>query len=211
MKLGITQRVEYLTKYNETRDCLDQRWSKLFEKLKINIIPIPNTLRNVEEWQNTIKCDGYVLTGGNDISNLPNAKNTAKERDKTEIALLKNAQSNSLPVFSACRGFQLMNVFLGGELERISGHVAKRHSVHIDFDQNNKSKLKEVNSYHEWGISKDALAKDLIPCAYDNNGYIEAARHKKLNWFGVMWHPEREKKFKAHDISILKNLFNIEF
>ena len=45
----------------------------------------------------------------------------------------------------------------------------------------------------------------------DNNGYIEAARHKKLNWFGVMWHPEREKKFKAHDISILKNLLNIEF
>ena len=208
MKLGITQRVEYFGKYKEARDCLDQRWSILFEKLKINIFPIPNTLKNLDEWQNSIKCDGYVLTGGNDISKLRNSKNISKERDKIEFALLKNAQLNSLPVFSVCRGFQMMNIFLGGKLEKISGHVARRHLVYYDFDQTDKFKSKEVNSFHEWGIPQKALAKDLITCAYDNDGFIEAARHKKLKWTGVMWHPEREKKFKTLDIQIIKKLFN---
>ena len=207
MKLGITQRVEYFGKYKEARDCLDQRWSKLFEKLNINVVPIPNTLKNFDEWQNTIKCNGYVLTGGNDISKLRNSKNISKERDKTEIALLKNAQLNSLPVFSVCRGFQMMNIFLGGKLKKISGHVVTNHSVYLDFDQTNKFKCKEVNSFHEWGISQKALAKDLIICAYDNDGLIEAARHKKLKWTGVMWHPEREKKFKTLDMQIIKKLF----
>ena len=211
MRVGITQRVEYVTAYAEARDCLDQRWSELLDVLKMTMVPIPNTLRNVEGWLDVLKCDAYILTGGNDLADLPNAKNVSIERDRTEIALLKHAQSYSLPVFGVCRGLQLMNVFFGGQLDRVSGHVANRHSVRLCFDQGNQFIARDVNSFHEWGISVNSLAQQLIPCAYDTDNYVEAARHEKLNWLGVMWHPEREKKFEASDVEILRKLFNEGF
>ena len=211
MRVGITQRVEYVTAYAEARDCLDQRWSELLDVLKMTMVPIPNTLRNVEGWLDVLKCDAYILTGGNDLADLPNAKNVSIERDRTEIALLKYAQSRSLPVFGVCRGLQLINIFFGGQLDRVSGHVAIRHSVRMCFDQGNQSIASNVNSFHEWGISINSLAQQLIPCAYDADNYVEAARHEKLNWLGMMWHPEREEKFKASDLEILRKLFNEGF
>ena len=113
MRVGITQRVEHATAYAEIRDCLDQRWCEFLNILGMTMIPIPNTLRNVEGWLDVMKCDAYLLTGGNDLGSLPNAKNVSIERDRTEIALLKYAQSRSKPVFGVCRGLQLINVFFG--------------------------------------------------------------------------------------------------
>ena len=211
MKIGITQRVEYVATYKESRDCLDQRWSELLNLLKMTMVPIPNTLKNVEEWLDIMKCDAYILTGGNDLSDLPNAKNVSKERDRTEIALLNYAMSHSLPVFGVCRGLQLMNIFFGGKLDRVSGHVANRHLVRTCFDQSDQFITSNVNSFHNWGISINNLAQQLIPCAFDTDDYIEAARHKKLNWLGVMWHPEREEVFESSDIDILQKIFNEGF
>lgn len=208
MRIGITQRVEYVNAYEEARDCLDQRWSELLEVLKMTMVPIPNTLRNVDEWLETMKCDAYILTGGNDLSDLPNAKNISVERDQTEIALLKYAQSRSLPVLGVCRGLQLMNIFFGGKLERVSGHIASRHKIRMYFDEEKQFIDRDVNSFHDWGISINGLAKQLIPYAYDSKDYIEAARNEKLNWLGIMWHPEREEKFEASDLEILTKLFN---
>ena len=207
MRVGVTQRVEYVTAYAEIRDCLDQRWSEFLNILEMTMIPIPNTLTNVEGWLDVMKCDAYLLTGGNDLADLPNAKNVSIERDRTEIALLKYAQSRSTPVFGVCRGLQLINVFFGGQLDRVSGHVTNRHSVRTCFDQGTQLTPSNVNSFHDWGISMDSLSTQLIPCAYDTDNYVEAARHGKLNWLGIMWHPEREKEFKASDLEILRKLF----
>tara|TARA_B100000787_G_scaffold147747_1_gene118880 strand:+ start:15485 stop:16123 length:639 start_codon:yes stop_codon:yes gene_type:complete len=211
MRVGVTQRVEHVTAYAEIRDCLDQRWAEFLNTLEMTMIPIPNTLRNVEGWLDVMKCDAYLLTGGNDLADLPNAKNVSIERDRTEIALLKYAQSRSTPVFGVCRGLQLINVFLGGQLDRVLGHVANRHSVRTCFDQGTKFIPSNVNSFHDWGISIDSLSTQLIPCAYDTDNYVESARHGKLNWLGIMWHPEREKEFKASDLEILRKLFNEGF
>jgi N5-(cytidine 5'-diphosphoramidyl)-L-glutamine hydrolase len=211
MIVGITQRVEYITAYAETRDCLDQRWAELLEGLKMTMVPIPNTLTNIEGWLDNMQCDAYVLTGGNDFADLPDAKNVSKQRDQTEIALLRHAQALSRPVFGVCRGLQLINVFLGGRLDRMSGHAANRHSVRVCFDQEAEMILNNVNSFHNWGISKISLSDQLVPCAFDNDNYIESARHKKLNWLGVMWHPEREKEFRTLDLEVIRKLFNEGF
>ena len=85
--------------------------------------------------------------------------------------------------------------------------MANRHSIRLCFNQDNRLISTNVNSYHEWGIPKNNLAQQLIPCAYDENNFIESARHKKLNWLGVMWHPEREENFKKLDLEVLQKLF----
>ena len=207
MRVGVTQRVEYITGYAESRDCLDQRWTDFLNVLRMTMIPIPNTLKNFEVWLDLMKCDAFILTGGNDLSEVSAGKNVSVERDRTEIALLTYAQSKSLPVFGVCRGLQLMNIFLGGKLDRVQGHVSKRHQVRFCFDQTNKFTTGYVNSFHNWGISQNSLAQKLIPCAYDDSNYIEAARHEKLNWLGMMWHPEREEKYQKTDLEMLQKLF----
>ena len=51
----------------------------------------------------------------------------------------------------------------------------------------------KVNSFHENGIKKLARNFEIIAYSYDNQ--IEAIKHKKYNWLGWMWHPERDKVF----------------
>ena len=211
MRIGITQNVQFVKDYAEVRDCLDQRWYKLLETFSPTIIPIPNTLKNIDEWLETLKCDAYVLTGGNDLSFLSKGKNVSIQRDRTEIALLKHAQANFLPVLGVCRGLQLINIFFGGQLQRVPGHVATRHSIRMSFDLKRQLIRRNVNSFHNWGIPKVCLSHNLTPCAYDDDGNIEAVRHEKLNWLGMMWHPEREENFEKSDLEMLWKLFNEGF
>tara|TARA_B100001093_G_scaffold151258_1_gene143979 strand:- start:9205 stop:9879 length:675 start_codon:yes stop_codon:yes gene_type:complete len=211
MRVGITQRVEFVSQYSEARDCLDHRWSDLLKELKMTIVPIPNALDKINDWLNLLECDAYILTGGNDLMDLPNAKNTSINRDQTEIAILKYAQSHSLPVLGVCRGLQLINVFFGGTLERVTGQASTRHFIEVSFDSSNNFIKREVNSFHEWGISKRGLSNQLIPCAFDVDGYVEAARHKTLNWLGIMWHPEREKTFDELDLEVFRKLLTKGF
>ena len=106
---------------------------------------------------------------------------------------------------------QLMNVFFGGKLERVSGHIASRHKIRMYFDEEKQFIERDVNSFHNWGISINGLATQLTPSAYDSKDFIEAARNEKLNWLGIMWHPEREERFEASDLEILTKLFNEGF
>ena len=47
LTIGISLRVVESTNYNEKRDALSQDWSIFFEKLGINPLLIPNTMKNV--------------------------------------------------------------------------------------------------------------------------------------------------------------------
>jgi N5-(cytidine 5'-diphosphoramidyl)-L-glutamine hydrolase len=211
MRIGITQRVEKVTSYEEDRDCLDQRWPALLELLEMTAIPIPNNLKKIESWLDTLALDGFIFTGGNDLTSLPDSSNTSYERDLTEFTILEYARAHFLPVFAVCRGLQVVNIFLGGGLERVSNHVAKRHAVHSEPTEPDFSSIINVNSFHEWGLPIIKLADQLKACVYDNDSFVEAARHKNLNWVGVMWHPEREIPFQDADLALINKLFNEGF
>ncbi len=207
MKIGVTQRVDLIDDYEEIRDSLDQRWVEIIEILGAQVLPIPNKIKDLNSWLLEMNCDGFVLTGGNDLSDLSDSKNFSLERDKTELILLQYAYDKSIPVLGVCRGLQIMNVFFGGKLQQVSGHIAKSHTIRFCFDQTENWESREVNSFHEWGISKNNLAKELIPCAFDENKNVEAAMHKRLDWLGIMWHPERNDIFEKFDLDIIKKLF----
>ena len=48
----------------------------------------------------------------------------------------------------------------------------------------------EVGRYHSWVIDKSTLSDDLQILAHDEDGEIQAIRHKEYNVYGLQFHPE---------------------
>ena len=208
MLVGLTQRIEFVNDTKEERDCLDQNWFKKLKDLNLSGIPIPNGIDDPVNWAKSIGIDAIILTGGNDLSHLKNAKNIAHNRDLIERALLKWSIEKKVPVLGICRGMQHMNTFLGGKLSRVAGHVGNFHNIKTIDDDNTFKNYKKVNSYHEWGINFNELAPDLKCLAFADDKTVEAFIHRSLPWLGLMWHPERDNGNSNNlDNKVLKNFF----
>ncbi len=206
MRIAITQRVEKVPDYDERRDCLDQRWSSLMEGLGIDLVPVPNGLRNPGDWLVRQSVTGLVLSGGNDLAHLPGAVNFSLERDLTEAALLAKAQELKLPVLGICRGMQALNHFLGGSITPLTGHVNCAHGVIASTQCEQFSAYTQVNSFHSWGIYPCDLADNLLPRVWADDGSIEAFVHDQLPWAAIMWHPERPSANTTHDARLISKL-----
>lgn len=208
MRIGVSQRVEVIRSYGETRDCLDQQWFRFLESLGYTPIPIPNSLSSLADWLESTGIEGLILTGGNDLSDLPDASNASLDRDETEQALLAFAHQRKWPVMGVCRGLQMMNVWLGGRLAPVSDHVAVRHPVTPSPGADTCFlPYREVNSFHNWGITTEGLAQPLTPQLLSPEGDIEAFIHSSLPWLGIMWHPEREAPFSEQDTQLFNRIF----
>lgn len=134
-------------------------------------------------------------------------------RDATSLLLLRAAIAAAKPVLAICRGFQELNVALGGSLHQHVHEIAGRldHREPQDADSRDieyapahaiaittggllarLSGLSEamVNSLHHQGI--DRLAAGLVVEAVAPDGQIEAVSMPQARGFllGVQWHPE---------------------
>ena len=155
--------------------------------------------------------DGLCLAGGPDIAPArygesdPNhlANKPDLERDELEFDAIDAALRRDIPVLGICRGFQLINVALGGRLLLdVDDHepespdsVRLHHDVAIDAG----SKLAAasggaplaVNSRHHQAVTSKELAPSLRATA-SVGGLIEAFESDEHRWVvGVQWHPER--------------------
>jgi gamma-glutamyl-gamma-aminobutyrate hydrolase PuuD len=205
-RIGVTQRVECVKNYAERRDCLDQRWSAFVFALGCVPLPMSNlSPEKVPQLLDAFSLDAVLLSGGNSIAHLnPTADDAAPERDAFESALLDEALKRNIPVVGVCRGMQMINMYMGGALSAVSGHVAVRHSLS---PINNPYPLSAtVNSYHNWSIAPMDLAPGLSALAVDESGNIEAFQHKEKRLLGIMWHPEREEPFNPLDINLIKSI-----
>ena len=203
-KIGISLRVVQAPNYDEKRDALSQDWSSLLEELGFIPVFIPNTLGSLENFLEEISLDGLVLSGGDNIGEN-------QGRDETENKLLMYAIEKKIPVIGICRGFQYLNILSGGKINKITGHVAVKHKILIEKGVTFKG-LKElidqnVNSYHVFGIKYEYLSKKFKPLAKIKN-YVEAAINIEDSQLGIMWHPEREKKFTKKSILLFKKFFS---
>ncbi len=208
-RIGITQRVE-ITSYGERRDCLDQHWVVLLERLGIEPILIPNGLSSPEDFFGQLEIQGFILTGGNDLAHIKNAKNVAPDRDQLERTLLTFAQSRTLPVMGVCRGMQMINHFYGGQLSLVQGHVRSHHRITPVADLDIISAEISVNSYHHYGIYQSDLASDLYSAACDcNDSSVEALTSDDRRLLGIMWHPERETVIAEYDKALITRHFGI--
>jgi len=194
--VAITQRVAVIPEYGERRDCLDQAWPRFLHACGLSPLPIPNVPEVALEMFRRTDLAGLVLTGGNDLAAVGG---NAPERDRTENALVDEAESRGLPVLAVCRGMQLIQHRHGIALSRIEGHVAPRQTIAI------RGKETEVNSYHCFGARESRPPLEVWAVAGD--GVIKAIRHASRPTTGIMWHPERNSPFAADDIALFRSVF----
>lgn len=151
------------------------------------------------------RCDGVLLTGGDDIDPKLYAKDLPEslaktvgplepERDCWERGVIQEVFQQRKPLFGICRGHQMLNVVLGGtllvdipsqvpnalnhrQMDRKSDPV---HNVHVRADsllaRITGQTAFDVNSTHHQAIG--ALAPKLQAVAQSADGIIEAAELK---------------------------------
>lgn len=168
--------------------------------------------------------DKLILTGGQNV--LPefygqtiqtNDCDFLRERDEFELALIKAALAAKKPIFAVCRGTQLMNVALGGDLNQaIENHWQDHPSDYLsqDMQVDQNSILAEIygdttsiNSFHHQSINH--LAPNLKIIARDpKDNTIEAVVATDLPFLGVQWHPELLYKSRPEDLALFDYVVN---
>ena len=178
--------------------------------------------------------DGVLMTGA--VSNVhpphygeePTAEHEPYDhaRDGMTLKLIKAVIDRGIPLFCICRGFQELNVALGGtletELQNVAGRIDHRAPKDAEIDVRygpkhsiaiTKGSMLEriigksetmVNSIHRQGIKKISPLLNAEAVAPD--GIVEAVSVKaaKAFAFGTQWHPE----FKAAQNPDSVKLFN---
>ena len=157
--------------------------------------------------------DGLILTGGGDLDPAlyggaahPTIYMVDPERDRSEIALVKQSLASGLPTFGICRGSQVINVALGGTLvahlpDRVGEAVPHRlppreptaHPVKVESESRLAEMLSRTEfdapSWHHQAVLR--LASGLRAVAAAPDGTIEAVEMPGHPWLiGVQWHPE---------------------
>lgn len=194
----ITQRQDKIGKFEEMRDNIDIRFYKLALELKLKPIFIPNNLLILNFFLKIFKPKYIILSPGGDAKK----KNI---RSLIERKLISYSIKNNTHLLGVCRGAQAVNIYFGGKLKKINNHVRKNHKI---FGQEiSGSKSVKVNSYHDFGIKKNILGKNLVCIAQTKDDSVECFRHRKNKILGIMWHPERNKKIKNFDKKLLKKYF----
>lgn len=162
------------------------------------------------------RLDGVIISGGPDIDpsyfhELPHPKlgNVCPIRDEAEIFMAGEVIRLSKPLLGICRGMQVMNVVMGGnlyqdipsEIKESLKHIQnaprwhKSHEIKIIEEESllfkiiGKKRIK-VNSFHHQSVKKPALCYKITATAPD--GIVEAMelRQKGVFCLGVQWHPE---------------------
>lgn len=152
--------------------------------------------------------DGVVIGGGDDISPaLYGGEVTLRARldparDALERAVLEEAFARGLPALGICRGAQMLNVALGGNLlQDAYGHfgararrtVLPRKRVAI-LPGTRLARIAgeapmRVNALHSQAV--DRLGEGLRVAARDAHGMVQAIERIRDPFaLGVQWHPE---------------------
>lgn len=161
-----------------------------------------------------LTCDGLLLCGGGDLESTlfgqPDRGSDPpdRDRDRAELALFRAFFQAGKPILGVCRGMQLINVALGGDLiqdlpaQSLPFHGrAGRDLVH-PIRAAEGSLLHQwygpvfpVNSTHHQAV--DQLGQGLKAIAWAESGFCEALVHESAPILGFQFHPERLTGAKA--------------
>lgn len=180
-------------------------------------VPLPPQLdeRSLSALAERLDC--LLLTGGGDLDPVlfgepphPTLSEVAPARDRLEITLVQRFMDARRPILAICRGIQVLNVALGGNLYQDVGtdpgteiqhqQPAPREQPTHEVKVAPESLLArvlgtdalEVNSLHHQAVK--ALGRELRAVAFAPDGIIEGVelddRDSSRFVLGVQWHPE---------------------
>jgi putative glutamine amidotransferase len=153
--------------------------------------------------------DALIISGGNDIGpDLYGGDTSPKtrvdaERDALEIRWIEYACERDLPLLGICRGAQLINVVLGGNLHQDVRPLRKKTynrpgllpTKQVFVEPNSrigrylKRRKLRVNSLHHQAINKPG--EGLAVVGRDLDGLCQAIECRQGRAIiGVQWHPE---------------------
>jgi putative glutamine amidotransferase len=186
-----------------------------------NVQPVMFPLASAEDIDDLLDTvDGVMLTGspsnihpshfGEDITDLTLPLDA--NRDALTLELVRACVKKEVPLFGVCRGFQEVNVAMGGSLTQqvhdqdgmldhrenkaapFEVQYGPSHEVTLEDDSDLArwagQKTVQVNSVHGQGVGR--LAQGLRAVAHAPDGLVEAFEVKDAATFalGVQWHPE---------------------
>lgn len=192
------------------------------------MLPYTNDVTDIDQILGHV--DGILLTGGYDVdphlygeSPLPQVDEPQRELDALQMVLVPRAVSRDLPVLGICRGIQVINVALGGNLVQDiptqcpQSHThrmdppfdAPRHDVSI-VEGSPLGRLLDgepsmgVNSKHHQALRE--LAPGIEPMAWSDDGLVEAVwmPQKSYVW-AVQWHPELMFASDSHQRRLIES------
>ena len=156
---------------------------------------------------------GLVFAGGGDIHPARVGRgdhaatySVCPERDEFEFHLIRAALHRAVPTLAICRGVQVLNVALGGDLlEHLAddGSAPVRHRESQEQPARHRvsllpgSRLAElygcltlsVASWHHQAVTR--LGEGLTAVAHAEDGTVEALEIPEAPWLlAVQWHPE---------------------
>jgi putative glutamine amidotransferase len=147
--------------------------------------------------------DAVLLPGGGDVSPALYGEQVGSdavydvddEQDAFDLAVARWALDRGVPLLAVCRGWQLVNVALGGDLEQDMARP-HRHVVHT-VEVVPGTLLAEAvgervtaSCFHHQRVRR--LGRGLTAAAQAADGTVEGAvLADARGWFlGVQWHPE---------------------
>lgn len=171
--------------------------------------------------------DGLVIAGGADIDprrygQIPHEKTSPprSDRDAFEDALIRAALAADLPFLGICRGAQMLNVTLGGDLIQHLPDVVGDNRYQLGAAQFNEiqvsveagTRIAEVYGdtltataplYHHQAIGR--LADDLVVTCRTADGIIEAVEKPGAAFcIAVQWHPEEVEEDRRLFIGLVE-------
>ena len=163
---------------------------------------------------------GLVFSGGSDLDPdlygadaHPETGGVVRERDDFELTLMQAALARDIPILAICRGSQVLNIALGGDLEQhvpdrvgadthkqVNGTFAE-HDVRVEDGTRLASLLgdrHDVKSHHHQGFG--TLGEGLREAARAPDGTLEAVEDPTRRFtVGVLWHPEAGEDLKLFE------------
>jgi len=178
--------------------------------------------------------DGVLFTGSpsnvavHHYNGAPDREDSPQDpgRDAITLPLIRAAIAAEVPVFCICRGFQELNVALGGTLDTqvhaTEGRMDHRAPRNVPYEEMYGPRHKvaflaggkfarilgksetQVNSLHWQGIAKPA--ERIVVEGRADDGVIEAVSLKDYAGFclGAQWHPEFKVTENADSMALFK-------
>ena len=172
---------------------------------------------------------GLIFPGGGDIhpehyGGDDHDKNygICHERDHFELVLARSALERNLPIVCVCRGMQLVNVALGGDLIQHIPDVYGTSVVHRTLDVQSiphevaiaadshlarvyGGTTAKVHSVHHQAVGR--LGEGLRAVAWASDGVVEAVESDRHEFVvAVQWHPELELLHDQKPVSLFAAL-----